>query len=74
MDWSQCPYVDRDPERMGGVWCFKGVRLSVASLFDHLEHGVTVDEYLEWFPGVAPENVHGVLEFVRKSASERLAA
>jgi uncharacterized protein (DUF433 family) len=44
---------------MGGVWCFQGTRLAVASLFEHLDQGSTVDEFLEWFPSVSREQVHG---------------
>lgn len=73
MNWLECPYVDRDPERVGGVWCFAQTRLAVASLFEHLNDGCNVDEFLEWFPAVDATKVHGVLKFVRKSV-ERPAA
>jgi len=66
MDWAQCGAVDRNPLKMGGVWCFKGTRLAVESLFEHLDKGSTVDEFLDWFD-VAPELVHQVLEFARDS-------
>lgn len=73
MDWSQCSAVERDPERMGGAWCFKGVRLKVADLFDHLSQGDTIDEFLESFPSVTPEQVHEVLEFARISLEQPVA-
>ena len=74
MDWTQCSAVDRDPEKMGGVWCFKDTRLQVASLFEHLDKGSTVDEFLEWFPDVDPELVHQVLAFAKSSLDQPVAA
>ena len=74
MDWSQCPAVDRHPDKMGGVWCFAGTRLQVSSLFECLEDGGTIDEFLEWFPFVAPSQIQQVLEFARRSLEETQAA
>lgn len=74
MDWSQCSAVDRDPQKMGGVWCFAGTRLPVASLFENLDLGATVDEFVEWFPAVKAEQVHLVLAFARHSLEEPVAA
>jgi uncharacterized protein (DUF433 family) len=72
MDWSQCKAVE--PERMGGVWCFAGMRLAVASLFEHLEDGATIDEFIEWFPGVTLEQIHEVLEFAKASLEQPAVA
>ena len=41
--------------------------MPVESLFEHLDTGATIDEFLEWFPGVPAELVHGVLEFAKES-------
>lgn len=67
MDWTICGAVDRNPGKLGGTWCFRGTRLSVAALFDHLDQGSTVDEFLEWFPSVSREQVHDVLAFAKNS-------
>ena len=74
MDWSLCKAVDRDPERLGGLWCFAGTRMPVYSLFEHLDKGSTVDEFLEWFPGTPPDLVHEVLSFAQESLQQRLTA
>jgi uncharacterized protein (DUF433 family) len=74
MDWSKCPAVDRDPERMGGVWCFRGIRLAVVSLFEYLDKGSTVEEFLECFPAVTAEDVHEVLAFVMASLEQEQPA
>ncbi|HZT33492.1 MAG TPA: DUF433 domain-containing protein [Bryobacteraceae bacterium] len=67
MDWSLCRAVDRNPGKLGGTWCFKGTRLPVAALFEHLDRGSTIDEFLEWFPSVSREQVHSVLAFAKRS-------
>jgi uncharacterized protein (DUF433 family) len=41
--------------------------MDVLSLFEHLDDGGTIDEFLEWFPGVKAEQVHAVLEFAKAS-------
>ena len=74
MDWSNCEAVDRDPERLGGAWCFKDTRMPVISLFEHLDDGCTVDEFLEWFPGVVTrEQIHAVLAFAMDSLKQPAA-
>jgi uncharacterized protein (DUF433 family) len=70
MSWEQCRAVDRDPDKMGGAWCFAGTRLAVTSLFEHLELGSTVDEFLEWFPVVTRDHVQEVLAFARHSLDQ----
>jgi uncharacterized protein (DUF433 family) len=73
MDWSRCSVIDRNAKKLCGEWCFRGTRLPVASLFEHLDRGSTVDEYLEWFPAVAPEQVHEVLKFAKSSLERPMA-
>jgi uncharacterized protein (DUF433 family) len=70
MDWALCSTVDRNPAKLGGAWCFEGTRLPVASLFEHLDHGSTIDEFLEWFPEVSREQVHRVLVFAKDSLEQ----
>ena len=67
LDWSQCPAVERVPGKVGGAWIFKGTRVPVGALFENLEGGARVDEFLEWFPGVAREQVDAVLEHAGRS-------
>jgi uncharacterized protein (DUF433 family) len=74
MDWSVCSAVDRAPGKLGGAWCFRGTRLPVAALFEHLDHGSTIDEFLEWFPSVSRDQVHEVLVFARNSLEQPTAA
>ena len=70
MNWADCKAVDRNPDKMGGAWCFAGTRLAVLSLFEHLDKGSTIDEFLEWFPVVSAEQVHEVLNFAMQTLEE----
>lgn len=67
MDWSQCPVVDRDPQRVGGAWCFIGTRLPVVSLFDYLDRGSSLDDFFQAFPDIDRHHVHEVLAFAKRS-------
>ena len=44
--------ITRDPETMHGVPVFRGTRVPVQTLFDYLEGGDTLDDFLEGFPTV----------------------
>ena len=67
LDWSECPVVERVPEKVSGVWVFKQTRVPVKALFENLEAGATVDEFLAWFPGVSRQQVQAVLEHAARS-------
>ena len=62
VDWSQCSAVELSPERVSGAWVFRGTRVPVRALFENLESGARLEEFLEWFPGVAREQAEAVLE------------
>lgn len=68
IDWSSCPAVERNPERVSGIWVFRGTRVPVAALFENLEDGAQVTEFVTWFPGVTREQVRAVLEHAARSA------
>lgn len=68
IDWSSCAAVERDPERVSGAWVFRGTRVPVAALFENLEDGALVSQFVEWFPGVTLEQVRTVLEHAARSA------
>ena len=61
LDWSQCAAVERTPGKVSGAWVLKGTRVPVKALFENLEDGARVDDFLEWFPGVTREQVEAVL-------------
>ena len=70
LDWSQCPTVERVPGKVSGVWVFTGTRVPVKALFQNLEDGARVDDFLAWFPGVTREQVESVLEHAGHSLAE----
>lgn len=66
-NWHDCLAVERDPQRVSGAWVFRGTRVPVRALFENLEDGATVDEFLEWFPGVKRAQVNAVLKHAESS-------
>jgi uncharacterized protein (DUF433 family) len=66
-DWSECGEVERSPERVSGAWVFRGTRVPVKALFENIEDGATVDDFLNWFPGVQRRQVEAVLDFAAAS-------
>jgi uncharacterized protein (DUF433 family) len=74
LDWTTCGVVERQAGRVSGAWVFRGTRVPVSALFANLEGGATVEEFLEWFPGVSRAQVNGVLEHAAHSLSAPEAA
>ena len=54
--------VTQNPAILGGEPVFAGTRVPVKSLFDHLEAGDSIDDFLEGFPSVKREQVITLLE------------
>jgi uncharacterized protein (DUF433 family) len=67
LDWSQCSAVERNSDKVSGVWVFKGTRVPVKALFENLEANARVEDFLEWFPGVTAEQVDAVLRHAESS-------
>ena len=67
IDWSQCPAVERVPGKVNGAWLFKGTRVPVRALFENLEDGARIDDFVEWFPGVTREQAELVLRHAQQS-------
>ncbi len=62
-------YITIDKEILGGQPVFKGTRVPVETLIDHLEKGITIDEFLEDFPSVTKEQTVAILEIAGKLLS-----
>ncbi|MGE3310632.1 MAG: DUF433 domain-containing protein [Limisphaerales bacterium] len=54
--------IHSDPEVLGGATVFVGTRVPVRSLFDHLEAGDSINDFLEGFPSVKRDQVIAVLQ------------
>lgn len=61
--WETLEAVERVPDKVSGVWVFQGTRVPVAALFENLRDGATIEEFLEWFPGVRRDQVESVLNY-----------
>ena len=66
LDWSECLAVEGVPERMSGAWVFRGTRMPVATVFENLKAGATIDEIAEWFD-ISREQISVVLDFAAQS-------
>ena len=62
---EQPKVIHSDPEILGGTPVFVGTRVPVRSLFDYLEGGDTLDEFLRQFPSVSREQATAVLDLAR---------
>ena len=59
------PVIHCDPEIQGGVPVFFGTRVPVKNLFDYLEAGDSLDQFLRSFPAVSKEQAVAALELAR---------
>jgi uncharacterized protein (DUF433 family) len=67
LDWSTCEAVEHDPAKLSGAWVFRSTRVPVSALFENLEGGATLDQFLSWFPGVTRAQAESVLEHAARS-------
>jgi uncharacterized protein (DUF433 family) len=58
--------ISKDPEVLGGTPVFTGTRVPIETLFDHLEAGVSLDEFLDDFPTVSRDQAVSLLEIANK--------
>lgn len=54
--------VEIDPEKLGGTPVFRGTRVPIQNLFDSLESGESVEQFIEQYPTVSREQVLAVFE------------
>ena len=72
-NWDGCPAVEQTPGKVSGVWVFAGTRVPLHALYENLACGATIDEFVEWFPGVERRQVRAVLEHEAKALRTSLA-
>jgi uncharacterized protein (DUF433 family) len=65
--------ISRDPEIMGGMPVFSGTRVPVQTLFDYLEAGDSIDDFLEGFPSVTRDQIIAFLEQAKERVIEATA-
>jgi uncharacterized protein (DUF433 family) len=70
--WEMLEAVERQPDKVSGALVFRGTRIPVSALFENLRDGATVEQFLEWFPGVKKDQVEAVLNHEVKSLSSAI--
>ena len=66
--------ISIDPDVLGGQPVFKGTRVPIETLFDHLESGVSLDQFLNDFPSVTKEQAVATLEIANKLVTSKNVA
>ena len=72
--WQSLDAVERRPDTLSGAWVFRGTRIPVAALFENLRDGATIDQFLEWFPGVTRAQVEAVLNYEVQTLTDPVSA
>ena len=67
--WRRKLLIRIDPEILGGTPAFTGTRVPIKSLFDHLEAGDSIDDFLEGFPSVSRDQLIALLEMSQERTS-----
>jgi uncharacterized protein (DUF433 family) len=74
VDWSQCPVVESDPQRVHGAWVFRNTRLPISIVFECLAKSASIDDIIERYGGVTREQIEQVISFVADSLQEPVHA
>lgn len=72
--WKDCQAVEQVAGKLSGAFVFRDTRVPVAALFENLKSGATIDEFLEWFPGVMRSQVEQVLDHEAAALRSPLAS
>jgi uncharacterized protein (DUF433 family) len=62
--------LERNANKVSGAWVFRGTRIPVRVLFENLEAGASIDDVVDWFPGVTRRQVEDVLAHAERSLVE----
>ena len=65
-------WIEVDPEKLGGTPVFAGTRVPIKNLFDYLEGGETLEDFLDGFPPITREQAIAVLEMAEKSLAKEV--
>ena len=65
--------IEINPDKLGGVPVFVGTRVPIQNLFDYVEGGDTIEDFLEGFPPVTREQAVNVLEMAKRSLLKETA-
>lgn len=70
----ECDLIEINPDKVSGVPVFAGTRVPIQNLFDYLEGGETLEDFLDGFPPVTREQAIAVLELAEKSLIKEVEA
>ena len=70
INWKTCDAVDRHTKKVSGAWVFRDTRVPVSALFENLKDGASIEQFLEWFPGVELWQVETVLDHEVKALAD----
>lgn len=68
---SATTFIVKDPQILGGVAVFRGTRVPIQTLFDYLEGGDSLEEFLAGFPTVSREMAIAILEEAKDLLSQK---
>ena len=68
MSWTR---ITTDPNQMGGVPCIRGLRIPVATIVAMAADGMTVEEILQAYPDLEPEDIREALRYAAAAVQER---
>lgn len=71
-DSPLAPFISVNPGRMHGEPCFRGSRVPIQTLFDYLEGGDPISEFLEDFPDITKEHAVAVIGLASRGLLEGL--
>jgi uncharacterized protein (DUF433 family) len=74
VDWSNCPLVESDPQRVHGAWVFRDTRLPISIIFECLAKGASIEDIIRWYGGVTRDQIEQVVNFVADSLQEPVHA
>lgn len=55
--------LERNPDKVSGAWVFRGTRVPVEAFFENLKDSASINQFLEWFPGVSRAQVEALLDY-----------
>jgi len=70
LNWDECPAISRKHDTLAGTPVFKHSRIPIYMLFEHLENGDTIAEFVDSFDVITEEQVKTVLGFAAQNLKE----
>lgn len=67
MDKQGQPLIERSPDLLGGTPVFAGTRVPIQTLFEYLEGGQSIEDFLADFPTVTRDQAIAVLELLKRT-------